>query len=253
TGDPGRPLVRRTGMDAAIILRRRAGRFVAVALTATAGLALLPGTPSGAATTDATISNFAFAPNPLDAPVGATVKWTNDDGTSHTVTADDGSFDSGPIGAGGTFTRTFGQVRTIAYHCNIHPGMHGTLQIGGGATTTTTAAPTTTTTAGPTTTTTADPVTTTAPPPASPATTAPAPTATTAPRSTTTKPVPAAPASRPSAPAPEPAAVAAVTPATSSAAAPASGPGATTAAGGESTAAPAATGPTPPSPDLSTD
>src|SRR5581483_10426576 len=104
-----------------------------------------PGTPSGAATTDATISNFAFAPNPLDAPVGATVKWTNDDGTSHTVTADDGSFDSGPIGAGGTFTRTFGQVRTIAYHCNIHPGMHGTLQIGGGATTTTTAPRSTTT------------------------------------------------------------------------------------------------------------
>src|SRR5437763_2626972 len=178
-------------MDAATIVpRKRPGRLVALALTATAGLALLPGTPASAGTTDATIANFRFSPNPLSTPVGATVKWTNNDGTSHTVTADDGSFDSGPISPNGTFTQTFGQARTIAYHCDIHPSMHGTLQIGSAATTTT--APPTTTTTAPTTTTTVRVTTTTAAPTT---TTAPSPapgggatSPTTAPRTTTTKP-----------------------------------------------------------------
>ena len=34
------------------------------------------------------------------------MKWTNNDGTTHTVTADDGSFDSGPIGPNGTLRDT---------------------------------------------------------------------------------------------------------------------------------------------------
>jgi plastocyanin len=176
------------GMDATTSIshrRRRGGRLVTLALTATAGLALLPGTPSRAATTDATISGFRFSPDPLPVPIGATVKWTNDDGTTHTVTADDGSFDSGDISPRGTFTQTFaGPARTITYHCNIHSSMHGTLQIGGG-TTPTTAAPTTTTTATPATTTTAPPTTTTTVR-ATSTTTAPLPTTAPAAKATTT-------------------------------------------------------------------
>ena len=46
------------------------------------------------------IADFAFAPTPLEVPVGTPVTWTNLDPTAHTVSASDGSFDSGtpPVG-----------------------------------------------------------------------------------------------------------------------------------------------------------
>jgi nitrite reductase (NO-forming) len=53
------------------------------------------------------------------------VSWTNDDSTEHTVTADDGSFDSGPISPGDTFDNTFDSLGEFGYHCSIHPFMTG--------------------------------------------------------------------------------------------------------------------------------
>jgi len=44
---------------------------------------------------------------------------------AHTVTADDNSFDSGNIGAGGSYSRTFSVAGTFNYHCTIHAGMNG--------------------------------------------------------------------------------------------------------------------------------
>src|SRR5437764_10615532 len=140
---------------------RRTGRMAVLALTAVAGVALLPAAPATAATTDAKISNFRFSPDPLTIPVGTTVQWTNDDGVTHTVTAGDGSFDSGGVSPHTTFTHTFNQAGTIAYHCAIHTSMQGTIKVKATTPTTAPPAPTTTTTAAPTTTTTAAPTTTT--------------------------------------------------------------------------------------------
>ena len=53
------------------------------------------------------------------------VSWTNDDSIEHTVTADDGSFDSGPISPGDTFDNTFDSSGDFGYHCSIHPTMTG--------------------------------------------------------------------------------------------------------------------------------
>lgn len=83
----------------------------------------------GAPSAQATIQNFAFHPNPLTIKAGTTVTWTNTDPTAHTVTADDNSFNSGPIGPGGTFSHTFTTPGTVTYHCSIHPSMHGTVTI----------------------------------------------------------------------------------------------------------------------------
>lgn len=63
-----------------------------------------------------------FSPNPVNVKVGDSVKWKNDDDVDHTATADDDSFDTGNVAAGGssgliTFTRT----GTFDYHCEIHP------------------------------------------------------------------------------------------------------------------------------------
>jgi len=63
---------------------------------------------------------------------GEEVTFRNDDGTAHTVTADDAAFDTGPVAAGesATFTApaTPGEV---AFHCEIHPSMTGTLTVEG--------------------------------------------------------------------------------------------------------------------------
>jgi plastocyanin len=74
---------------------------------------------------DITIANFNFGPDELEVKVGTKVTWTNQEGTRHTVTSDDESFDSGAIENGGTFSFTFNEVGTFIYHCNIHPAMVG--------------------------------------------------------------------------------------------------------------------------------
>jgi plastocyanin len=77
----------------------------------------------------ATISGFAYHPNPITVTVGGSVTWTNNDPVGHTVSADDGSFTSGTLANGATYNHTFTTVGTVAYHCNIHPSMHGMVQV----------------------------------------------------------------------------------------------------------------------------
>ncbi len=84
---------------------------------------------STASGTEVTIAGFAFSPATLIVAVGDTVTWTNTDTAVHTVTADDGSFDSGSLGTGGTFTHTFDTAGSYAYHCTIHPGMTATIVV----------------------------------------------------------------------------------------------------------------------------
>ena len=72
----------------------------------------------------------AYAPNPLTITSGTTVVWTNSDSTTHTSSSDTpGLFDSGNIAAGGQFSFTFQTKGTVNYHCNIHPGMIGSIVV----------------------------------------------------------------------------------------------------------------------------
>ena len=64
-------------------------------------------------------------------PVGTTVVVRNEDDAGHTFTADDHSFDSGNIEAGGTFEFTFTEAGTFPFHCDIHPSMTGTVTVTG--------------------------------------------------------------------------------------------------------------------------
>lgn len=75
-----------------------------------------------------TIKSFSFSPNPLAAKVGDTVTVTNLDGTNHTVTAIDGSFDTGPF-SGGSKTFRLTKAGTFNFHCNIHNFMTGVIQV----------------------------------------------------------------------------------------------------------------------------
>ena len=89
-----------------------------------------PSMAPAASATAVTISGFAFGPASISVAVGSTVTWTNQDGTAHTVTADDGSFDSGSLAQGATFSQTFDTPGTYTYHCAIHSSMTGTVTVG---------------------------------------------------------------------------------------------------------------------------
>lgn len=93
-----------------------------------------------------TIQNLAFAPATLTVTAGTTVMWTNQDTVSHTTTSDTGGvWNSGIMGKGGSFSFTFAKAGTFAYHCDIHPAMHGTITVTPVAIPTATPRPTSTT------------------------------------------------------------------------------------------------------------
>jgi len=75
------------------------------------------------------ISNYAFHPATITVVIGVnnTVKWTNNDAVSHTVTSDTSLFGSGTLAQGDTYTHTFNQTGTYGYHCSIHAFMTGTV------------------------------------------------------------------------------------------------------------------------------
>jgi amicyanin len=70
-----------------------------------------------------TIKDFEFTPSTLTIKVGDAVTWTNNGPSTHTVTADDGSFESGNLSKGKTFSHTFNAAGTFSYHCGPHPFM----------------------------------------------------------------------------------------------------------------------------------
>lgn len=87
------------------------------------------------------IANFAFSPQTITVSAGDTVTWTNTDQAAHTVTANDGSFDSGLLSQGQSFSQTFSSPGTYSYICSIHPFMTGTVVVVAPSTEATTPAP----------------------------------------------------------------------------------------------------------------
>ncbi len=78
-----------------------------------------PATQSRNQTVTITISNFTFAPKDLQIEAGTTIIWNNSLGR-HTVTADDGSFDSPIMASGEEFKHTFSKPGTFPYFCKLH-------------------------------------------------------------------------------------------------------------------------------------
>ncbi len=81
-----------------------------------------------------TIRTFAFDPDPITVQAGTTVTWTNEDEILHTVTSGargdaDGAFDEKLDGPGSVAEHAFETPGTYAYHCSIHPGMDGVVEV----------------------------------------------------------------------------------------------------------------------------
>jgi plastocyanin len=87
--------------------------------------------PSGDAVRSAKvdIAEFTYQPDPVTIEEGGKVIWINRDSAPHTATADDGSFDTGTLEEGKLKSETFKEPGTYTYSCQIHPGMHGTVEV----------------------------------------------------------------------------------------------------------------------------
>jgi plastocyanin len=87
--------------------------------------------PSGDAVRSAKveIAEFTYQPDPVTIEEGGKVIWINRDSAPHTATAEDGSFDTGTLEEGKLKSETFKEPGIYAYICQIHPGMHGTVEV----------------------------------------------------------------------------------------------------------------------------
>lgn len=77
-----------------------------------------------------TILDFDFG-DPLVVDVGTVVQVVNEDGAGHTVTADDGSFDTGVIDGGDSTELVLDEAGEFAFFCSIHTSMTGTITVNG--------------------------------------------------------------------------------------------------------------------------
>lgn len=75
------------------------------------------------------IVDFAYDPEPVQVETGGKVIWQNEDSAPHTATADDGSFDTGTLEEGKIKSESFKEPGTYTYFCEIHPTMHGTVEV----------------------------------------------------------------------------------------------------------------------------
>lgn len=75
------------------------------------------------------IVGFAYEPDPVTVQVGGKVIWLNQDSAPHTATAEDGSFDTGTLEQGKLEAETFKQAGTYEYICQVHPDMHGVVEV----------------------------------------------------------------------------------------------------------------------------
>ncbi|HYB07927.1 MAG TPA: cupredoxin domain-containing protein [Nitrososphaerales archaeon] len=83
---------------------------------------------TGQSSVNVSIKSFSFNPGAIVVVIGVnnTVTWTNNDGVTHTVTSDDGTFGASLL-PGQSYTFTFSTAGTFGYHCSIHTYMKGSV------------------------------------------------------------------------------------------------------------------------------
>lgn len=116
----------------------KAATHAAIPVAAPASPAPAASVPSSAASAvpapvaksyQVSIQSFTFTPGELTIEKGSTVTFTNLDDVVHTVTAKDGSFDSGPIKENSAYTMTFSKPGVYSVYCKPHTFMTGTITV----------------------------------------------------------------------------------------------------------------------------
>ena len=91
--------------------------------------------PTGASNPECKETNECFIPYNTEIIKGSNVTWVNDDSVAHTITGGsardgpDGTFDSGQIKPGETFSHVFKATGTFGYFCTVYPWMSGIITV----------------------------------------------------------------------------------------------------------------------------
>jgi plastocyanin len=97
---------------------------------AIAALALCGATPMAPVAKTVQVSiKGGFIPKSITINVRDSVTWRNTDTSDHDVTAIDGTFKSGNLKPGQTFTWTFRAAGVNQYECSLHPRETGTVTV----------------------------------------------------------------------------------------------------------------------------
>ena len=104
-------------------------RLILVAVCAALGMAVSTAGAADSNVVSIEMRQQSFIPEKAVVKPGSTVMWTNGDTIPHSVTANDGSFDSGSILPGQSFKWVANANGDVAYHCIYHPSMTATLTL----------------------------------------------------------------------------------------------------------------------------
>lgn len=75
------------------------------------------------------IENYGYHPDSLTVRAGTTVTVVNRDMTQHTLTANDGAFDTGTLQPGQARRLRLRRPGRFPYHCEFHAFMTGTITV----------------------------------------------------------------------------------------------------------------------------
>lgn len=75
------------------------------------------------------IENYAYSPSQITVAAGQSVRFTNNDDVQHTVTDQNGAFDSGLLDTKKSWSYKSDKPGTYAYYCRVHPSMKGTVVV----------------------------------------------------------------------------------------------------------------------------
>jgi plastocyanin len=85
------------------------------------------GTPQ--ATVKVVLQNISIQPADVTVAVGGTVTWVNQDTVTHNLSDDAGTWSSGALAPGQSYSQKFSTAGKFPYHCIIHPSMTGQITV----------------------------------------------------------------------------------------------------------------------------
>lgn len=93
--------------------------------------AMAPKTSSAAEQTihEVSIQSFKFVPDAIQVELGDIIRWTNEDLSPHTATADEYGWDTGKIAKGSSAEISIVEGMETSYFCAFHPHMKGSIEI----------------------------------------------------------------------------------------------------------------------------
>jgi plastocyanin len=110
-------------------MRRPAGALTATAALAVAAVLAVPAAAAPREPAPVSLQFDVFAPTQVDLLPGESVQWSNVSARTHTVTFDDGTFDSGDVAPGAAVVRRFDVPGAFGFHCRLHAGMVGQVDV----------------------------------------------------------------------------------------------------------------------------